>query len=100
MLHAQVCGIRIGRATSPHGQVHDLQAVRKQPLLLVLVRTQPDANRRAWSAVRLPEHRIAQAVWLPAEATAATRPGGPAAQPYARAVTSAVASLEGDRHAG
>jgi hypothetical protein len=49
---------------------------------------------------RLPEHRIAQAVWLLAEATAATRPGGPAAQPSAGAVTSAVASLEGDRLTG
>jgi hypothetical protein len=49
---------------------------------------------------RLPEHRIAQAVWLLAEATAVTRPGGPAAQPSAGAVTSAVASLEGDRLTG
>jgi len=52
----------------------------------MLVRTQPDADRRTWSAVRLTEHRIAQAVWLLAEAAAATRPGGPAAQPSAGAV--------------
>jgi len=49
---------------------------------------------------RLPEHHIAQAVWLLAEATAATRPGVPAAQPSAGAVTSAVARLEGDRLTG
>ena len=55
---------------------------------------------RVLGFTRLPEHRIAQAVWLLAEATAATRPGGPAAQPSAGAVTSAVASLEGDRLTG
>ena len=33
---------------------------------------------------RLPGHRIAQAVWLLAEATAATRPGGPPPNPPPR----------------
>jgi hypothetical protein len=55
---------------------------------------------RVLGFARLPEHRIAQAVWLLAEATAATRPDGAAAQPSAGAVTSAVASLEGDRLTG
>ena len=55
---------------------------------------------RVLGFTRLPEHRIVQAVWLLAEPTAATRPGGPAAQPSAGAVTSAVASLEGDRLTG